>query len=136
MDLLKALIGLVGVVVGVILTTWLSREIAKKAPKTDMRAKAYGDFVVHIMCDYADDATEKTPESDLNEITARLVVFGEEEVVCAVAEFLKVHRGRNSNEANEKIVAVIGAMRDSLETAHGTDVLEAIASIMKERPLR
>jgi hypothetical protein len=60
---------------------------------------------------------------DLSDIKARLIVFGESEVVCEVANFLRKHQGLSGDEARQDFGAVIRAMRKSVATGSGAAVI-------------
>jgi hypothetical protein len=91
-------------------------------PKTDRRAQAYQDFVTHILSAEAFAPSVEgitVTANDLNDIKARLIVFGESEVVCEVAKFLGKHQDLNSNDARHDFGEVIRAMRKSVATGSG-----------------
>ena len=113
-----------GAVVGTILKGMWDRRLAKKAPKTDRRAEAYKDFVVFFL----------VPDKaglDLNEIKARLMIFGESKVVCSVADFLKTsHESLDSSEARTAFREVIKSMRESVATSSHDVVMTKIGDLL------
>lgn len=94
---------------GVLIAQFLTRRAARRAPKTELRARAYGDFVAYYMGHAArgTDAGKSCPE--LNGILARLLVYGESEVLSAVSVFLT-----SSDQCD--LADVIAEMRGSVRT--------------------
>lgn len=120
--------GILGAAVGSILKGMWDRRLAKKEPKTEKRAKAYEDFVVYFMTGGA-HTTDSPPT--LNEIKARLVVFGESEVVNKASNFLKNYSSLKSDEAREAFCGVVAAMRESVKTGAGNEVVTNIQNLLK-----
>ena len=92
MDVIIPLLGssAAGAILGTILKGFWDRNSAKKAPKTESRAIAYQDFVVYVV---SRSQVMPPPEKALtklalNEIKARLILFGESKVVNAISRFL------------------------------------------------
>jgi len=110
---------LVGAVIGAVLKGLLDRRLAKKVPKTDRRAQAYQDFVTHVLSveSFASGGEGVTVAAhNLNGIKARLIVFGESEVVCEIADFLNKHGDLKSSDAQKDFGKVVRAMRRSVAT--------------------
>ncbi len=130
-DYLVPLTAFLGIIIGAVLNNFWSRNSAKKAPKTQMRAEAYRDFVMHIL-----QATTQQPavllktDSKLREIVARLIVFGESRVVSAVNGFLSVSKELNGNDFRKSFCEVVCAMRRSLVTGADDDVIENIGTLL------
>jgi hypothetical protein len=124
---------LVGAVIGILLKGLLDRRLAKKAPKTDRRAQAYQDFVAHVL---AVDSSASgvggvtVAAHDLNSIKARLIVFGESEVVCEVANFLNKYRDLKTGEAKRDFGEMIRAMRTSVATGSGREVIANVLALL------
>ncbi|HEX8558054.1 MAG TPA: hypothetical protein VF668_08140 [Pyrinomonadaceae bacterium] len=124
---------LVGAVIGAVLKGLLDRRLAKRAPKTDRRAQAYQDFVTHMLSAEAPAPGAEgaaAASSHLNGIKARLIVFGESEVVCEVARFLCKHQDLNSPDAKQDFGEVIRAMRKSVATGSGAAVLTSVSALL------
>jgi hypothetical protein len=124
----------VGVIIGALLNGAWNRRSAKKVPKTEMRAAAYRDFVAHVISHTSSQNTASNkgyvPNSGLDDIKARLVLFGESNVVSTVAQFLSQHRTLNNADARIKFTEVICQMRKSLLTGHGETVMESISTLL------
>jgi hypothetical protein len=120
--------GILGAAVGSVLKGIWDRRLAKKEPKTEKRAEAYKDFVVYFMT--SGGQTEKSSPA-LNEIKARLVVFGESEVVNEASVFLKNHSSLESNDARVAFCKVVAAMRESVKTGASEKVLTNIQNLLK-----
>jgi hypothetical protein len=125
---LVALIAILGGIVGAILNNLWSRNSAKKAPKTQMRAEAYKDFVMHILL-IAGERPVLSTDSELREILARLMVFGESKVVSAVDRFLSKREELNSDAFRKSFCEVVCAMRTSLVTRSDENVSENIGAL-------
>lgn len=113
-----------GAVAGSVLKGILDRRIAKRVPKTDRRAEAYKDFATFFIA-YVEGGAK-----NLKEIKSRLVVFGESEVVSAAANFLGKHQSLNTEEARQDFCEVIRAMRRSVRTGAGDDVMKAVLKLL------
>lgn len=96
-----------------------------------MRAEAYRDFVMHILVTTTEqpDVGLRT-DSKLREILARLIVFGESNVVSAVNRFLSKGEELNSIEFRQSFCAVVSAMRRSLVTGSDDKVIENIGELL------
>lgn len=112
-----------------LLTTMFNRTVAKRAPKTELRAIAYGDFVAYHMRrpPTAPPAVSHCP--DLNDILARLLVFGEDKVISQVATFLQT-------PGEGDLTLVITKMRESVKTNHEGEAADAIKAILRSRASR
>lgn len=127
----------IGAVVAALLNGYWNRRAAKKAPKTEMRAEAYQDLVVFMLRDRSLPASTSTSDhgqghsGTLAEITARLVLFGESEVVSATSTYLGAHGDLTDDRAVADFVPVVCAMRKSLLTGHGPDVATSIRALLR-----
>lgn len=117
-----------------LLNGFWNRRAAKKIPKTEMRADAYRDFVVHLVSanpsDVAGAHLNNTNSLALAEIKARLLLFGESNVVSAVSAFLTSHTALNGESAVAAFVKVVCAMRKSLLTGHRGEVADSIRCLL------
>lgn len=124
----------VAAIVAALLNGFWNRRAAKKGPKTEMRADAYRDFVVYLVSSSASNGTggplSTTNSPAFVEIMARLLLFGESNVVSAVSTFLTEFPKLNAKDANTAFVSVICEMRKSLLTGHGAEVAESISSFL------
>jgi hypothetical protein len=121
-----------GAVIGSVLKGVWDRRLAKRVPKTDRRAEAYKDFATYFIAHINVGANDrlKIAAPNLNEIKARLVVFGESEVVCEAANFLSEHQSLNTEKARQDFCKVIKAMRESVRTGAGVDVMQNILKLL------
>jgi hypothetical protein len=126
LPLAAALIGACAALLVGLASPRLNRRAAKKGPKTEMRARAYGDFVVYQMQRPPSAEAAGAPTPELNEILGRLLVFGESRVLSAVASFIK-------NPEQCDLADVIVKMRVSVQTGAAE---ESIINILKERAPR
>jgi hypothetical protein len=82
-------------IIGAFLNGFWNRRAAKKAPKTQMRAEAYRDFVVYMVSVASPQSSATVSDgfssTDLDKVIARLLLFGEGNVVSAVSTFLGRH---------------------------------------------
>ena len=105
-----------------LLNGFWNRQAAKKTPKTEMRADAYRDFVVHLLSASFSDVAGVAPNNPNSptfiEINARLLLFGESNVVSEVSAFLTKHTELDSKIAVKDFVKVVCEMRKSLLTGH------------------
>ena len=124
----------VGAIGAALLNGFWNRRAAKKVPKTEMRADAYRDLVVHLVSTSSSGVTGAPPNTasgaTLIEIKARLLLFGESDVVAAVAAFLTKHPALDSESAITDFVKVVCSMRKSLLTGHGDEVAESIRTLL------
>lgn len=139
MSLFLSVLGssLVGTVVGAALKTIWDRRAAKKVPKTQMRADAYRDFIVYAVS-HGDQVAGTanavlTTEAEYRNVAARLLLFGESEVVKAVSR-LTEHRSLATPAAMADFSMTVGAMRKSLLTGHDDWVLEHASALARSRP--
>ena len=127
---------LVGTIVGSVLQALWDRRAAKKTPKTEMRTNAYLDFVVHFLTHRVHvaaplPAADTGSTTSLEEIKARLLVFGEKKVVIAVGTFLGHHNAIDSDAARQEFRNVIRQMRKSVLTGHcGKRLIEGIEGLL------
>lgn len=128
---LVALIAFLGILAGAILNNFWSRNSAKKTPKTQMRAEAYRDFVVHILHTLAERPDiVLSADSKLREILARLIIFGDSNVVSAVNKFLNKNEESNDTDFRHRFSEVVRAMRRSLVTGSDENVIENIRKLL------
>ena len=122
----------VAAVGGALLNGFWNRRTAKKTPKTEMRADAYRDFVVHFVSASSSDVAGVAPNNPNSpafvEIKARLLLFGESNVVSEVSAFLTKHEALDSKSV-EDFVRVVCEMRKSLLTGHKA-VADSIHSLL------
>lgn len=119
-----AVLGVLSVGLAALLTYVLNRKAAKHAPKTEMRARVYGEFVKFWLCDRNAEGECGTTGRTLNEILARLVVYGKDEVISQVALLLE------EPESVERLKNVIAKMRDGVQTSDGEEVMKSIEKIL------
>jgi len=123
---------LFGGILGAFLEGYINRNTAKKEPKTDRRAEAYKDFTVYFVVAQTLKDNEKidTQPCNLNEIKARLAVFGETEVINAAAKFLELPN--ESKNRKKAFCEVIKAMRESVQTGARDEVMNSIETLLPE----
>jgi hypothetical protein len=115
-----------------LLNGYYNRRAAKKIPKTEMRADAYRDLVIHFVSGgwSSRAAPANNGNASLVEIKARLLLFGESHVVGAVSNFLNHHQALNTDSAVQEFGTVICEMRKSLLTGYKNEVSQSIKSIL------
>lgn len=130
----KLLIGssVLAAIIGAALKGLLDRRAAKKETKTERRADAYHDFLLHIARKKNKTFSPET-HGDLLDIQARLVLYGESGVVTAAAKLLQTPDPL-SPEAEPELSAVIGEIRKSLLTGHGPEVLKSALVLLNPKP--
>lgn len=116
LPLFTALIAVGATLLGLFIGPQLNRRVAKKGPKTEMRARAYEDFVAYYLRPEPPAAGAGVHGRDLNDILARLLVFGESEVISAVAAFL-------NNPEKCDLADVIVKMRASVLTGQAEELI-------------
>jgi hypothetical protein len=124
-------------IIAAVLNGFWNRRAAKKAPKTQMRAEAYRDFVVHIVSASPQSSatfSDGFSNTDLHKVIAKLLLFGEGNVVRAVSTFLNRHAAINSECAAKDLADVVCEMRKSLITGHGDTVLQSIRALLSTMP--
>lgn len=116
------------------------RSAMKKGPKTEMRAEAYRDFVVHVVSTaHASSSEPSTVDSTgavPNELRARLLLSAESGVVAAVRHFLSRHATLDDETAVADFTAVVCEMRRSLLTGHSLTVAEDIRVLLSPASVR
>jgi hypothetical protein len=110
LPLFTALIGVGATTLGLFLGPKMNRRVAKKGPKTEIRARAYEEFVAYHLRPELHEGGAVAHGPELSNILARLLVFGESGVIAAVAEFLGTPRERRN------LTNVIVKMRASVMT--------------------
>jgi hypothetical protein len=117
-----------------LLNSYWNRQAAKKLPKTEMRADAYRDFAVYLFSAISPDSAgtdgKSSRSASLLEIKARLLLFGESNVVAAVCALLARHAALNTDAAVGDILKVVCEMRKSLLTGYAQDVVEGIRGLL------
>lgn len=118
---------LIGGIVGAWMKGLYDRNVAKKAPKTSMRAEAYKDFVIYAL------AKTQSPDK-LDELKARLIVSGESKVVKELAKYLsKKNKGfDNEKDKREALCELVLCIRGSLRTSQSDGVNAAIKEIISD----
>lgn len=117
-----ALIAFAGVVIGTLVKGKLDRHAAKLSPKTTGRAEAYRDFVKYVLANPDLSSANAGVDPNLKDVVARLIVFGDKEVLAAMDDFLLRHRTLQSGEGCAAFARVVTAMRASLVTNSGEHV--------------
>jgi hypothetical protein len=107
------------------LTQLLIRRAAKKAPKTTERAKVYEALVVHLWqrTDGAQYRRLECDEPELRAILAKLALYGESNVINAIAEFFASHSSATSGAQAHSVTQIVREMRKSILTGTGSEVL-------------
>ena len=135
-DSTKVIIGatfaFLGAIAGSVLKGYFDRRLAKKEPKTERRAQAYEDFATYFIAGGGDgdDKNSSAKSLNLKEIIARLVVFGESDVVSEAAIFLTIYDKLDETKAKKAFSNVISAMRKSVRTGAGNKLHEKIQSLL------
>lgn len=132
MELGPILAAFVGAIAGSVLKGVWDRSLAKKAPKTERRAEAYKDFATYFAfyVSASEDARRAVAPLNLDEINSRLILFGESEVVNEAANFLATHQSLDADDAKEDFVKVVRAMRGSIATGNGDEVMGNVKTIL------
>jgi hypothetical protein len=128
-----------GAIFGSLLNGFWTRRSAKKQPKTQMRAEAYRDFVVYVaraLHPRQQTASESDSDVDFGDIKARLLLFGESNVVKAASEFLTTHRAVTSEVSRKAFALVVREMRASLLTGHHGAVVQSVSALLAAEPLQ
>lgn len=122
----------VGGVIGAVVNQFWSRRSAKKGPKTQERAKAYEALIVHLASSIGEGKLfrPEDKESNLQALLARIVVYGESDVVLAVAKFIQEYRFGAEGTPVAFLVDTVLEMRKSLLTGAGYEVRQAIEGIL------
>lgn len=108
--LVPAVVGLLGVLLGVLLTAYFDHRNAEIQTHREQAAAAYSDFVA---TDVARRFLGSSPETMSS--LARVAVFGDTALVAAVARHACKGMGnRRPVEANEDLLEVVPHMRDDL----------------------
>ena len=133
----SAIGAVLGAIIGAVIKAKSDRRAAKKIPKTEMRAEAYRDFMaytvrcVHRQKDPGDEAPEGS--ADFHDITARLLLFGESDVVNAAAQLVK-HESLTTAEAEEAFCHLVRKMRASLLTGSEGIVIASAKTLAHSKP--
>jgi hypothetical protein len=121
-------------IIGAFLNGFWNRRVAKKAPKTQLRAEAYGDFVLHIVSgsypQSSATALHGFTGTELNKVIARLLLFGEGNVVRAASTFLGRHTAIDNEYATTDFAELVCEMRKSLITGHSNTVSQSIRTLL------
>ena len=114
------------------LTQLLIRRAAKKAPKTTERAKVYEALVVHLWqrTDGAQYRRLECDEPELRAILAKLALYGESNVINAIAEFFASHSSATSGAQAHSVTQIVREMRKSILTGTGSEVLNSINRLL------
>lgn len=129
MEVILAMLSLMGGILGATLKSTWDRRAEKKRPKTEGRAVAYEDFVMFFLTS-SDPPGEREPE--LAKISAKVLVFGETKVIKAVSAFMKEIdlTKRITADQISGLEAVVQAMRSSLLTGCGPEARSAIRELL------
>jgi hypothetical protein len=114
------------------LTQLLIRRAAKKAPKTTERAKAYEALVVHLWqrTEGAHFHRHESDEPALRAILAKVALYGESNVINAIAEFFASHSSSPSIAQDHSVTQIVREMRKSILTGTGSEVLGSINRLL------
>jgi hypothetical protein len=114
------------------LTQFLIRRAAKKAPKTTERAKAYEALVVHLWqrSDGVQYQRQECDEPEFRAILAKVALYGESNVINAIAEFFASHSSTPSVAQAPSVTQIVCEMRKSILTGTGSEVLNSINKLL------
>jgi hypothetical protein len=116
-----ATLSLTGGIIGACLKGFWDRQGEKKKPKTELRAKAYEDFILQVISD-----PKHKDKTSFMEVRAKLMVYGETKVLTALSDYYKV---KNPNLQN--LHPVIIAMRKSLLTGNKSRAQQALTELLE-----
>ena len=119
--ILLATLSLSGGVIGACLKGFWDRQGEKKKPKTELRAKAYEDFILQVISD-----PRHENKNSFMEVRAKLMVYGETKVLMALSEYYKVQ-----NPDLHDLHPVIIAMRKSLLTGNKSKAQQALTELLE-----
>ena len=130
----KLLLGssVLAAIIGAALKGLLDRRAAKKEPKTERRADAYRDLLLHLVRKKNRTLSTGT-YGDIEDIHARLILYGESGVITAAAKLLNTPDPL-APDAEAELGALIGEMRKSLLTGHGAEVISSSLELLNTKP--
>jgi hypothetical protein len=129
-SMVVAALGFCGAVFGHFVGQTLARRAARKLPKTQERAKVYEALATRLCKMHQSrqihSAASDAEDAELCTLLVSLAVYGESNVVVAVSEALKQCREQERRLSADELVKVLKAMRASLRTGTGDDLMLAL----------
>ena len=122
----------VGSVVGSVATQAWTRRSAKKAPKTQERAKAYEQMLEHLCGAVQGGRIRYLPECSaaLCSLSSKVVLYGESEVVREVSAVVDAYRSSPNGIPANELLRVVKAMRSSLLTGTSEETMHAVERLL------
>ena len=132
--ILAALIGIFGLVVGALLQHFLTRNTETRKHTRELRAKAYTDLVNSVaklaVAAKSGESRQVEVLNDLSDAKTRIAIYGNEEVINSLAEFMAKFGAINSEAAVDSFNKVIEAMRKDAGGYVSTNTVQSISVIV------
>ena len=124
-----ALVGIVGVViggmVGAVAHYYFQKPLMEQQEVITETSKAYADYITGVA---ALDLEEKYTE--IAKAKARIVIYGNTEVIKKMAEFHRMHSTTVTDEGLESFLEIIGSMREDLYGESEVDIEDIRGTIV------
>lgn len=122
---MTALISMSGIIIGASLQFLFSRLAARASRLDEMRLTAYADLLrgaaqLSQAEHFKDDKARMTSLALATDAKGRIVVYGHREVVRRLAQFGKTSQDLSSEDAKERFIQLVEAMRRSTGKTHQT----------------
>lgn len=129
-----ATISFAGVIIGALLQNLFHRRNEKIKHFTELRARAYIDFV-NAVAELANVAksNKKRPDSTLIKLAdakTRIVIYGDDTVISSMSDFMKKYGRIDTQESFNSFYAMIEAMRKDATGQKNTASIETISNIL------